>query len=77
MGLTPVSTVKVRNAMGTQERDVVVAKMRIGRVTYDVEMTVADRSHMKCPMLLGKEFLDELVQLPLRPNDQSNVPQFV
>jgi hypothetical protein len=77
LGLTPVSTVKVRNAMGTQERDVVVAKMRIGRVTYDVEMTVADRSHMKCPMLLGKEFLDELVQLPLRPNDQSNVPQFV
>jgi hypothetical protein len=75
--LPTVGSVKVRNAMGSQERDVVLAKVRVGRYTYDVEMTIADRSQMKCPMLLGKQFLDELAKLPLKPNDKRHVPQFV
>ncbi len=40
-------------------------------------MTVADRSQLKCPMLLGKTFLDELAKQPLKPNRKGGVPQFV
>lgn len=75
--LPVVGEVSVRNAMGTQTRNVVQASVRVGRNTYEVEMTVADRSAMKCPMLLGKAFLDELAQAPLKPNSKSGVPQFV
>ena len=63
--------------MGSQERTLVAGKVRVGRTTYEVEMTVADRGHLKCPMLLGKAFLDELAQQPLKPSGVSDVPQFV
>ena len=75
--LPVIGSVKVRNAMGSQERTMVAGKVRVGRITYDVEMTVADRSNLKCPMLLGKAFLDELAQQPLKPSGVSDVPQFV
>lgn len=75
--LPVVGHVKVRNAMGSQERPVVAAKIRIGHHTYDVELTVADRSQMICPMLLGKSILDEIGKPRLKPSDHSNVPQFV
>ena len=75
--LPVVGSVKVRNAMGSQERTLVAGKVRVGRTTYEVEMTVADRAHLKCPMLLGKAFLDELAQQPLKPSGVSDVPQFV
>jgi len=75
--LHEIGEVNVRNAMGSQVRKVVLAKIRVGRTTYEVEMTVADRSMMKCPMLLGKEFLDVLAQQPLKPSNKSDVPQFV
>ncbi len=72
-----VGEVKVRNAMGSQARQLVMAKVRVGHHTYDVEMTVADRSLLKCPMLLGKTFLDVLAKRPLKPSNNSDVPQFV
>jgi len=75
--LPVVGEVNVRNAMGSQVRNIVLASVRVGRTTYEVEMTVADRSTLKCPMLLGKEFLDILAQLPLKPGNKSDVPQFV
>lgn len=77
LGLPVVGEVKVRNAMGSQERNVVMANVRVGRITYEVEMTVADRSQLKCPLLLGKAFLDELAKQPLKPNRKGGVPQFV
>lgn len=64
--------------MGRQTRTLVVAKVSVGRITHDVEMTVADRRHLKCPMLLGKMFLDEveLHRSPL-PKSKRDFPQFV
>lgn len=78
LGLETVGSVSVRNAMGQQDRPLVMAKVRVGRITYEVEMTVADRRHLKCPMLLGKTFLDEieLKRLPL-PQSKGDFPQFV
>ena len=75
--LPVVGEVNVRNAMGSQTRKLVTGKVRVGRITYDVEMTVADRSDMKCPMLLGNAFLDELAKPPLKPTNKRDVPQFV
>jgi hypothetical protein len=75
--LPVVGEVNVRNAMGSQVRNIVLASVRVGRTTHEVEMTVADRSMLKCPMLLGKEFLDILAQQPLKPGNKSDVPQFV
>lgn len=78
LGLDTIGSVSVRNAMGRQTRPLVVAKVRVGRITHDVEMTVADRRHLKCPMLLGKMFLDEveLHRSPL-PKSKRDFPQFV
>jgi len=77
LGLEQVGSVSVRNAMGQQERTLVAAKVRIGRTTHEVEMTVADRSHLKCPMLLGKTFLDQVdLQAPKLPKNK-DFPQFV
>lgn len=77
LGLPVIGKVKVRNAMGSQQRDLVLAKVRIGRTTYEVEMTVADRRQLKCPMLLGKSLLDELGVPALKPTKKDGVPQFV
>lgn len=77
LGLERVGSVNVRNAMGQQERALVAAKVRIGRTTHEVEMTVADRSHLKCPMLLGKTFLDQVdFHSPKLPKSK-DFPQFV
>lgn len=78
LGLEPIGSVSVRNAMGRQERPLVIAKVRVGRTTHEVEMTVADRRHLKCPMLLGKMFLDEMeLQPSTLPKSKGDFPQFI
>ena len=48
----------VKNSGGTREqRPVVEAAVRLGPVVKRIRMTVADRSAMLCPMLLGREAL--------------------
>lgn len=58
--LEQIGEVTVRNAMGKQTRPLFKSRVRIGRKTYSVEITGADRSHLKCPMIIGKELLDSI-----------------
>ncbi len=76
LGLEHVGERTVRNAMGRQTRPLFAAKVRIGRRIYDVEMTGADRSTLRCPMLLGKELLDRLEPAPLRSARDDGYPVF-
>lgn len=76
LGLEQIGEVKVRNAMGKQTRPLYQGKVRVGHKTYDVEMTATDRSHLKCPMILGKELLDRL-EHSLKKTKQHGPPQFV
>jgi len=76
LGLEQVGEVKVRNAMGYQTRPLVLAKVRVGHSSYDVEMTIADRSHLTCPMILGKQFMDRIQQKSLKPANSKDIPQF-
>ena len=76
MGLEQVGERTVRNAMGKQTRPLFAARIRVGRRIYDVEMTAADRSMLRCPMLLGKELLDRLDEVPLTMDKDSGYPVF-
>ncbi len=78
LGLKKVGEIQVRNAMGKQTRQLVEAKIRIGRTTYDVELSITDRTELSCAMILGKELIDRVNQNSLSPQKSgTNVPQFV
>ena len=59
-GLGPVlRTRNVRSASRAtgQKRKVVLAKIRIGRKTYETEATLSNRSHSKCKVLIGRDII--------------------
>lgn len=64
--LEKVGEITVKNAMGKQVRPLFKSRIRIGRKTYYVEITGADRSNLKCPMILGKELLDSIDESGLK-----------
>jgi len=55
----PVKNVrKVKSSNGiVEERVAVKTKMRLSKHLYTIELTLADRSNMKYPVLLGRKFL--------------------
>jgi len=76
LGLEQVGERAVRNAMGRQVRPLYAARVRVGRRIYDVEMTGADRTGLRCPMLIGKELLDRIDDVPLKRDKDSGYPVF-
>jgi len=53
-----VGRVDVKNSGGKKERrPVIQATIRIGSVTRLIRMTLANRTGMRCPVLLGREAL--------------------
>jgi len=48
---------KVRSAYGTRHRAIVVGNISIAGELYEVEFTLADRSHMKYKVLIGQNVL--------------------
>lgn len=70
LGWPVIGSVKVKNAMGRQERDLVRGEIRIGRSTYQAEFSLTDRSNLRTAMILGKDLLDRLNGEPPLPKDQ-------
>lgn len=56
---TPVlRMVAVRSSSGLQEqRPLIATRVRLGRVTKLVQLTVTNRCHMRFPVILGRRFL--------------------
>lgn len=53
-----IKTVKSSNGI-SQKRFAVKIKMKLGGKIYRIECTLADRSEMKHPMLIGRQFLSK------------------
>ena len=70
LGWPVIGSVKVKNAMGRQERDLVRGEIRIGRSTYQAEFSLTDRSNLRTAMILGKDLLDRLNGEPPLPKDR-------
>jgi hypothetical protein len=78
LGLKEIGEIQVRNAMGKQTRRLVEAKIRVGRTTYDIEVSVTDRTELSCAMILGKDLIDMVNEDSLKPTKSgTTVPQFV
>lgn len=60
IGVGPVIAEKfVRNAHGRHRRSIVEATIRIGEQTIKDKFTLADRTHLKYPVLIGKNVLEK------------------
>ena len=55
--LEVVDTVVVKNSMGKERRDVVVATVVYLDEEYEVHLNLAERSRLRYPLLLGRDFL--------------------
>jgi len=53
-----VRTKKIRSSHGRSERPVVSAEVIVGGIRHSSEFTVIDRSHMKYPVLIGRNILE-------------------
>ncbi len=66
--LGPIVRVKtIKSSLGKDKRPVVRAKIRIKGVEVSTYFTVADRAHMKYPVLIGRNLLRKLPVL-IDPN---------
>lgn len=55
-------TARIRRAgVGMRERPVIMLKVCVAGVTSDVEFTLADRSEMNYPILIGRTFLADKI----------------
>ncbi|MGF1753614.1 ATP-dependent zinc protease [Vibrio makurazakiensis] len=52
--------IKQSSAEGTQERAVIAAWIQIGDLKEKTEFTLADRTHLKFPLLLGRSFFRDI-----------------
>ena len=52
--------IKQSSAEGTQRRAVIVASIQIGDLKDKTEFTLADRTHLKYPLLLGRSFFRDV-----------------
>ncbi len=60
LGLGPVVGRRtVRNAHGTVTRDLITVGIALGEHKYDELFTLADRTHMKYPVLIGQNILEK------------------
>lgn len=50
-----------RSGVATKERPVIMLKVCVAGVTSEVEFTLADRSEMNYPILIGRSFLAEKI----------------
>ena len=58
LGLNPSEKSKiVKSASGVKKRPVVEAKVKINGAIIEAEFTLADRSHMTYPLLIGQNIL--------------------
>ncbi|MBT4935605.1 hypothetical protein HOL21_02600 [Candidatus Woesearchaeota archaeon] len=56
--LGPITRIKIiKSASGIGKRPIVVATVKIGDLTVEEEFTLADRSHMTYPLLIGQNIL--------------------
>lgn len=52
--------IKQSSAEGTQRRAVIVANIQIGDLKDKTEFTLADRTHLTYPLLLGRSFFRDV-----------------
>ncbi len=56
--LGPVTRSRVvKSASGVKTRPIIIAKIRMDGLTLEEEFTLADRSHMSYPVLIGQNIL--------------------
>lgn len=60
MGLEVVGQVKVKNASGKTTRRLYAATIKFEREKYDVILSGSDRNDLDCPVLLGRDLLQEI-----------------
>ena len=58
--------IKQSSAEGTQRRAVVVAAIQIGDLKDKTEFTLADRTHLSFPLLLGRSFFRDVAVVDVR-----------
>ena len=49
----------IKNANGQSRRDVIKVRLQIGDEEYEEDFTLADRSRMNFPVLLGRNILEQ------------------
>ncbi len=54
-----IREVIVKNAQGKSKRPVVKVNIEMAKQNFDGEFTIADRSHMKFPILIGRDILNK------------------
>jgi len=60
LGLGPITRTKiVKSASGTKRRPIIIVKVKIGNKEIEEEFTLADRSHMTYPVLIGQNVLKD------------------
>jgi hypothetical protein len=60
LGVGPILRVRnIKNAHGVTERPIVECRIKIQNRDFSCEATVADRKHMKYPLLLGQNLLSK------------------
>ena len=55
---TVVRTKKIRSSHGKSERPVINVEVVVGGIRHISEFTIIDRSHMKYPVLIGRNILE-------------------
>jgi hypothetical protein len=58
LGFVQVRTKKIRSSHGRSERPVINAEVVVGGIKHISEFTVIDRAHMKYPVLIGRNILE-------------------
>ena len=60
LGLGPITRTKiVKSASGIKRRPIIRTKVKIGDQEIEGEFSIADRSHMTYPVLIGQNILKE------------------
>jgi hypothetical protein len=57
LGMDVVGEVTVRNSIGSEKRDIVSSTIIYNGSEYECQLNTADRSRLKFPLLLGRDFL--------------------
>src|SRR3989344_3259093 len=75
LGLTPGNRSKiVKSASGVKKRPVIIVKLLLQNSSLEEEFTLADRSHMTYPVLIGQNILRKgnfLVDPQKKENDKN------
>lgn len=67
IGVGPaLKLIRVKSAHGTRQRPLIIISVEIAGEQFDAEFTIADREHMKYPLLIGQNILKRFLIDPLK-----------